>query len=150
MRAIGVWILAVALACGAEEREPVHATPAPAPAEPAAAPAPSELGARVGEIRQGIRDLPSRVESDRVAARRGAVDLYATRMEALERRWGVRGSEAPDSMLARTVMVAEASFHDLLALLNRETAPDSAEVAAGVAALDARFEAVLAAAGQTR
>jgi hypothetical protein len=148
MRARWVWILTIALACGGEERQPA------AGSEPAVVgetvPQPAGPGPWVEEIRSGIRGLPTQVARDPVAARRRAVDLYVTRQEALERRWGVRGSDAPDSTLARTVMDAEAGFHDLLALLNREAAPDSAEVAAGVAALDARLEAVLTAAGEAR
>lgn len=140
MRTKLAWILAAALACGGTEAQPDASAPASQQAE--------TPGRLVGEIRDGIRDLPALAASDRVAARRLAVDLYATRQEALERSWGVRGSESPDSTLARTVMEAEAAFHQLLGLLNQEAAPDSAAVASAVAELDGRQVAVLEAAGE--
>jgi hypothetical protein len=139
MRTRWVWILALALACGRGAEESATA----GGATPAAAEEPTGPGPWVGEIRAGLRGLPSVVVTDPVAARRSAVELYATRQEALEGRWGVRGTEAPDSTLARSVMDAEASFHELLALLNREAAPDSAAVAAAVAELDRRYAAVI-------
>jgi len=147
-RARLVGLLISTLACAGEETtEAVQE----APAEPAtvAASEPAGPGPWVGEIREGVRDLPSRVTRDPLGARRAAVELYASRQEALERRWGPGGTDAPDSTLARAVLEAEGSFHDLLALLNRSQAPDSVEVAAAVAALDTRLDAVLVAAGET-
>ena len=100
---------------------------------------PTSPGPLISEIRAGIQLLPVEVENDPVAARRRAVELYATRQEAIERGWGPGGSAAPDSTLAAAVLTAESSFHELLTLLNRSASPDSAEVAEAVAALDARL-----------
>lgn len=148
MRARLVGILISTLACAGEEKTTEAVRGAPADTATVAASEPAGPGPWVGEIREGIRDLASRATRDPVGARRAAVELYASRQEALERRWGLRGTDAPDSTLARAVLDAEGSFHDLLALLNRPQAPDSVEVAAAVAALDTRLEAVLVAAGE--
>jgi hypothetical protein len=144
MRTWRVGIVMLALACSGGREEPSR----PVVADSAAAEEPAGPGPWVDEIREGIRDLPSRAARDPVEARRAAFELYATRQEAIERRWGPRGTDAPDSTLARTVLEAETSFHELLALLNREAAPDSVSVGTAVAALDARLEAVLLAAGE--
>jgi hypothetical protein len=143
-----VGLLISTLACAGEEKSTEAVQEAPAESATVAASEPAGPGPWVGEIREGIRDLPSRVTRDPLGARRAAIDLYASRQEALERRWGPGGTDAPDSTLARAVLEAEGSFHELLALLNRSQAPDSVEVAATVAALDARLDAVLVAAGE--
>jgi hypothetical protein len=96
----------------------------------------------VDEIRTGIQRFPAEVATDPVAVRRRAVELYATRQEAIERAWGPGGSARPDSTLAAAVLAAESSFHELLTLLNRSAAPDSMEVAEAVNALDARLAEV--------
>lgn len=144
-----MWLLITTLACAGEEKATEAAPEASADTAPVAASEPAGPGPWVSEIREGIGDLPSRVTSDPVGARRAAVDLYASRQEALERRWGPGGTDAPDPALAQAVLEAEGSFHELLALLNRPQAPDSVEVATAVAALERRLEAVLVAAGDT-
>ncbi len=151
------WV-ALTLACGRAEppAEPGAGTEA-AGADSAALAAAADSAARaeadprelVGEIRHGIHELPAMTALDPVAARRRAIELYSTRQEALEARWGPRGADSPSPAAAQAVLDAETSFHELLALLNQAAAPDSAAVAAAVSALDDRYDQVLAAAGGT-
>ena len=147
-RSAQIAVLAATLAC--DRKEPTIETTEVAPdtaLTSVVAAEPGTLEPWVAEIRAGIRELPARVTLDPADARRRAIDLYETRQEAIEQRWGVRGSAEPDSALATAVMAAEGSFHDLLALLNRPAPPDSAAVAGAVAQLETRLDAVLEAAG---
>ena len=130
-----VWAAACGQAPGGDTAE--------APADTAATAPIPDLSTLVGEIRTGIAELPAMTAADPVAARRTAVDLYATRQETIERHWGPRGDQGPSVELGRAVDAAEQSFHDLMALLNQEAAPDSSGVRRTVTALDLRLEAVL-------
>ncbi len=146
-RSIPLSFLILALACGGGGEPASDAAPDTTAAVPA--PPPADPVALIAEIRADIAELPALTLSDPVAARRRAVDLYATKLETVEGIWRPRGSATPSEAAGQRVLEAETSFHELLALLNREAAPDSAAVAAAVADLDARLQVVLDTAGAT-
>ncbi|MDX1623573.1 MAG: hypothetical protein R3199_06300 [Gemmatimonadota bacterium] len=143
-------LAAALLACGGEEEVEPEApadtatataeTPAEARLETGAAP--DDLASLVSDIRAGIEPLPARVDSEPDAVREQAVELYVTRQEEIERRWGPNGERNPPEALARAVDDAEARFHALMEILNAATPPDSAAVAERVAALEAELDRV--------
>lgn len=106
---------------------------------------PADLPGLVGQIRSGIAPLAARVGNDPDGTRQRAVDLYITRQEELERRYGPRSDPgATASALGRSVIDAETRFHELMQLLSKSPPPDSAAVAGAVAALDDEYGTVLA------
>ena len=136
--------------CGnGEAPEPAMET-AP-PAEETAAPAamslqgvpPGGLREWVADIRTGVEALPAAVDEDISGAQQRAVELYATRQEFIEMFYGPGGRITAGETLGPAVLEAEARFHELMQILSQTPPPDSAAVAATVAALDAQLERVL-------
>lgn len=105
--------------------------------------APDDVYSLVADIRAGIEPLPARADTAPAVARERAVQLYVTRQEEIERRWGPNGERKASEELATAVEEAETRFHELMELLSAATPPDSAAVAEAVTELDEGLETVV-------
>ena len=144
-------LLGLAAGCGTGETpEPVEETVPPAAVTTADAGAESLMGVPAGglhewvaDIQSGVRTLPATVDEDLSGAQQRAVELYATRQEFIEMFYGPGGRLTSGEVLGPAVLEAEARFHELMQMLGQTPPPDSARVAAAVAALDAQLGRVL-------
>ncbi|MBI4539007.1 MAG: FTR1 family iron permease [Gemmatimonadetes bacterium] len=107
---------------------------------------PGGLADWVTEIRQGFQGVLVRVGvQDLESARERALSLYITRQEYIELFYGPGGRllSPGDEALPAAVKDSEARFHELLQLLNASPAPNSAQAAAAVSAVEAEYRRVL-------
>src|SRR5690606_8001489 len=147
-RCFGVLLcLALASACGqtADEATPAGEAAATAPAGGLIAGTPDgDLDQWVADIREGIATLPELARTDGPGASRKALELYITRQEYIEMYYGAGGRLNASAALDAKIEAAEARFHELMQLLNKQPI-DLAAVAPAVEALDKAQAEVLAA-----
>ena|SRR5690606_15606592 len=97
----------------------------------------------IADIRRGLAALPDRLATDPAAARMAAIELYAGRQEYIEVYYGENGRLTAGEALGPAVEHAEEEFHALMLLLSGEAPPDTAQVRAAIAAIDAAYDRVL-------
>src|SRR5262245_61248607 len=97
--------------------------PAVQPASPAAdsglirGTPPGDLEDWVKDMRAGLDTAAVELKTNRPAAQKRVVDLYASRQEYSEMYYGVNGRMGPTPELAESIKTAETRFHELMALL---------------------------------
>ena len=78
---------------------------------------PGDLENWVADMRAGLDTAAAEVKTDRAAAQKRVVDLYASRQEYSEMYYGENGRMGPTPELAESIKTAETRFHELMALL---------------------------------
>src|SRR5688500_13506765 len=129
-------ILAVSLAASAAcapDDAPTPEHPPAAEAQPTAQPdglikgtPPGDLEDWVADLRRGLGEVKTLLESDGARAHARVLDLYVTRQEYLEMYYGPGGRMKPPAPLAAAVKRNEEHFHALMQLTGAQPADASA------------------------
>lgn len=127
MRYSLISLVVLAAAASACDSPPRHAVAATASSKGAGVSVPNngiipgtpdgDLDRWVKDVRKGVAEVPALMKTDRLAAQRVAVNLYASRQEYSEMYYGEEGRLYQNDELAFAISDAEQRFHELLKLL---------------------------------
>lgn len=94
-----------------------------------------DLADWVGDIREGIEDVPALAKQNPAEAQKRTLDLYVTRQEYAEMYYGLDGRNKASEELSAAIETAEERFHVLMQLFSQK-APSHDAVKTAVDALD--------------